>query len=167
MNLIEETDKRFHARQSTIVGAGLGCFASVEIKKGDFLEIIGVQVKYQSITDRCTHYANHYKFSAEPQQEFQHCILPLGYAALVNSTDNLENQNVVIAYLPKGRVKRNPASGKVVYLALRDIHKDEELLANYNRKVGRLVQMGVNYPEKDWLKLMEMGVYNLHRFLEK
>lgn len=63
MYVVEETDYRFCIKTSTLPNAGLGCFAKEKIAKGECLEIIGVLVRCQSPADRCTHYANRYKFA--------------------------------------------------------------------------------------------------------
>ncbi len=131
---IEETDTRFEIRESTIPGAGLGLFSLVPIKKGDYLEIIGVMVDVAEMSHICTRFSDAYKFAAEPTEEFCHAVIPCGYAALVNHADSPERQNVAITHLPADRIPRNENSGRVVYMATREISQGEEILGNYNRK---------------------------------
>ena len=45
MIFVEETDTRFYIKESTLRNAGYGCFTNTLLKKGDWLEIIGVYVK--------------------------------------------------------------------------------------------------------------------------
>ena len=57
-----ESDARFYVAKSTIKGAGKGLFAKIAIAKGDKLEVLGVRVPAKSLADRCTTYADAYKF---------------------------------------------------------------------------------------------------------
>ena len=91
MNLVtpflDETDDRFEVRDSTIPGAGAGVFARVDLSRGSTLEVIGVRVRRETVSDRCTHFADHHKFRVGD------CLLiPVGFGGLVNhsSTPNLE-----------------------------------------------------------------------------
>lgn len=136
MIFVEETDNRFYIKESTIPNAGFGCFAKEKIKKSDYLEIIGIKVKYGSLIDLCTKYAKNYKFSAEGN--FEECIIPMGYGGMVNHTDDQDLQNVAITYLPPDVPVRNQHAGRAVYMAIRDIEENEELLGKYNRKTMQL-----------------------------
>lgn len=60
MILVKENDDRFYIKKSNIPDAGLGVFASKDISKGEFIEIIGVMVEKDSVADLCTHYSNNY-----------------------------------------------------------------------------------------------------------
>jgi len=159
---IEETDDRFEARESTIPGAGFGLFAKTLVKKGDYLEIIGVMVDVTDISHICTRFADSYKFAAEPASEFCHAVIPCGHAAFVNHADSPAKQNVAITHMPSDRVPRNKDSGRVVYMALRDIWPGEEILGNYNRK-------GLSETAKKeddlmrWKQLLEINFYGLKR----
>ena len=84
---IDETDDRFELRPSTIPAAGLGVFTRVELTVGATLEVIGVLVTHESISDRCTHFADHHKFRLGDK-----LLIPAGFGGLVNhSVDpNLE-----------------------------------------------------------------------------
>jgi hypothetical protein len=200
MNVVEETDNRFYIDKSTVPNGGMGCFAKVKINRGDYLEVIGVLVKCEATSDICTHYANAYKFAAEPEKEFVHALIPMGYGAMVNQADNKSSQNVSLTHLPeevrcqhcngegkirnvhfavvctfcggrgKGRiVPRNANGGRVVYVALRDILPGEELLGNYNKKVGKLVMEGRSWSKEDkeeWENFLKLGLYGLHVLCE-
>jgi hypothetical protein len=183
MIIIQETDNRFYIDESKLPNAGLGCFAKVKIEKGDYLEIIGVLVENAGISDKCTHYGSRYKFAAEPEKEFKHSLIPMGYAAIVNQANNKEDQNVSILHLPekvsckdcKGEAcqlcggcgllaikPRNPNGGRTVYVALRDIEVGEELLGNYNKKIGHLVVDNQKFDEQDeWEKFLKHDLYGL------
>lgn len=128
MYIVEETDNRFEIKKSTIDTAGWGCFAKELIKKGDFLEIIGIIVKPGSLSDQCTHYAKRYKFAASERQDAK--IVPMGFGGIVNHTNDEEKQNVFLTYLPRNRSKRSVHSTQAVHMALRDIQAGEELLGN-------------------------------------
>ena len=76
---MDETDDRFTVGPSTIAGAGQGLFAAVPLAPGDTLRVVGVRVAADSVADRCTRYADAYKFRAGAD-----LLIPLGHAALVN-----------------------------------------------------------------------------------
>ena len=84
---LEETDDRFDLRASTIPAAGLGVFTRVELPFGAMLEVIGLLVERESLSDRCTHFADHHKFRIGEK-----LLIPVGFGGLVNhSTEpNLE-----------------------------------------------------------------------------
>lgn len=112
--IVEETDDRFHVAESTILGGGNGLFAKVPLAEGDSLAVIGVLVKQDSPSDRCTHYADEHKLRVG-----DYLLIPLGYGAMVNHslTPNLEK---VI-------------EGDQVYLrAVRSVQVGEELFFTYS-----------------------------------
>lgn len=160
MITVEEIDTRFYIEQSTLPHAGYGCFAKVALKKGDWLEIIGVQVKTSGIADDCTHYAKRYKFLASNKD---YKIVPFGYGGMVNHTDDKNKQNVELVRLtiPK---KSKP---KVVYQALRAIEPGEELLGYYgdqiNAEIGKIVAnlSFVKQHQTDWQKFLSHDLYHL------
>ena len=84
---LEETDDRFELRPSRIPAAGLGVFTRVELPAGATLEVIGLLVERGSLSDRCTHFADHHKFRVGEK-----LLIPAGFGGLVNhSTEpNLE-----------------------------------------------------------------------------
>lgn len=85
--LIQSTDDRFQIAPSKIPGAGLGLFAKVPLRPGDSLEVPGVLIQPNSPEDRCTHFADCYKYRVGP-----YLLIPIGLAALVNHSlsPNLE-----------------------------------------------------------------------------
>lgn len=85
--LLDETDDRFEVRESTIPGAGFGVFARVDLPAGAVLEVIGVLVRRESVSDRCTHFADHHKFRVGDR-----LLIPVGFGGLVNhsTTPNLD-----------------------------------------------------------------------------
>lgn len=74
-----EKDPRFQVRKSRIPGAGLGLFAKVRLKKGALLEVSGVLIARNSAADRCTRYADPYKFRVG-----RRLLIPTGYGGMVN-----------------------------------------------------------------------------------
>lgn len=166
MYIVEEEDKRFYINKSTIEGAGYGCFAKELIPKGDFLEIIGVMVRPNGLADQCTHYAKRYKFAASEEKNMK--IVPMGFGGIVNHTDDSEKQNVQLAYLPRNRSsKRSQHSTQAVYLALRDIQPDEELLGFYGEVVDKEIKKfkkdldSVAKDKEEWDRFLSYNLYNL------
>jgi len=159
MFTIEETDNRFYVDQSTISEAGLGCFAKVPVKKNDYLEVIGPQVKIGSPADDCTHYAKRYKFLAADKN---YKIVPMGFAAMVNHTNDKNKQNVELVCIPiPGRDKT------VVYQALRDIEPGEELLGYYGDQINAEIEKTVaslgyvKQHKTDWQEFLSYDLYHL------
>lgn len=199
MVVVEETDPRFYVAESKLPGAGMGVFTKVKINKGDFLEIIGVCVKFGGMADKCTHYANAYKFAAEPDGQFVHSLVPMGLGGMVNQANDRSQQNVAIMHLPekircdtcngtckvdngsfiavcgkcegKGvmpRPKRNPHAIRVAYVAVRDIEPGEEVLGNYNKKLGQMAADGTSWTTEDqeeWDKFLNRKLYGLEVIL--
>lgn len=164
MILIEENDDRFYIAKSTIDNSGKGLFAKEFIKKGDYLEVIGIIVRNGSISDTCTEYAKHYKFAVNEKNDA--CIIPLGYAGIVNHTDDKNLQNVFLSY-SMSRIKKHPHAGQCVYEAIRDIQKDEEILGNYGESIGNLLnwtkkqQEFYDVNQDAWQKFISYDLYNL------
>jgi hypothetical protein len=168
MILIEENDERFYLKKSTQPNAGLGVFASKDLKKGDFIEIIGVMVKKNSIADVCTSYANNYKFAAAYDNEYDMHIVPMGFGGMVNHANNKEEQNAEIKYIEHKII--NSAAGKAVYYFIKDIKKDEEILGNYGENWNNAIQWIQKIPkliedleEKEWNRFLNFGLYNLDK----
>lgn len=162
MNFIEEEDNRFFIKESTIPNAGLGCFAKENLKKGDWLEVIGAYVKKGSAADICTHYAKRYKFAGNPNLDAK--IVPFGYAGLVNHSDDLKLQNCQLIF-DKKRLKRNQNAGQVFYLFIRDIAEGEELIGNYGPDVGgeiEKISKNANYLTSQQETVEEFLSYNLY-----
>jgi hypothetical protein len=153
MIFVEEKDKRFYLSNSTLPNAGLGVFASEDISKGEVLEIIGIMVEKNSITDQCTSYANNYKFSARYDNPNRN-IVPMGFGGMVNHTDDTEKQNVELTYMK--RTPENTSSGSAVYYFLKDVKKGEEILGNYGEKwSAKLAE------KNDWQMFLDLELYNL------
>ena len=114
MMLVNEEDDRFYVADSTIPGAGNGLFTKVPIRKGDRLEVIGVVVRRDSTSDRCSHFCDHHKFRIGEDR----LLIPLGFGAMVNHSLRPNLQKVF--------------AGDRLYLeALRDLPADEELFFTY------------------------------------
>jgi len=169
MYTYEEEDTRFYIDQSTLPNAGYGCFAKEFIKKSDWLEVSGVYVKTGSIADECTHYAMRYKFAGSPELNAK--IIPMGFAGLVNHTDDPNLQNCQLEF-SKSLVKRSDHSGQVVYKFIRDVMPGEEILGNYGPNVGGEVKklsenMGfVDENERNWQDFLKFDLYGLKKLEE-
>lgn len=168
MIIIEEKDDRFYLSKSTQPNAGMGVFASKDLKKGDFVEIIGVMVKKNSISDHCTAYANNYKFAAAYDGEYDMHIVPMGFGGMINHANNIEDQNAEIKYIDHKII--NSAGGHAVYCFIKDIKKDEEILGNYGenwknamqwiQKIPKLIE---DLEEKEWNRFLNFNLYNLDK----
>jgi SET domain-containing protein len=154
MILVEEKDKRFYLGESTIKDAGLGVFASEDIKKDDYLEIIGVMVDIDSTTDKCTDYARFYKFAANFPGKFDRHIIPMGFGAIINHTDDPKVQNVELRYIRHS--SSNPSAGSAVYSFTKDVKKGEEILGNYGPDYQKRLD-----DEKYWRMFLDLELYNL------
>jgi hypothetical protein len=172
MILVEETDERFYLAESTMPNAGLGVFSKVFLEKGDHLEIIGVMVKKDSLSDKCTHYGDRYKFAANGKiikgkyhTDFSAKVLPVGYGGMVNHATTPEQQNAEIFY--HNGPKKNAAAGKVIYRFIRDIVPDEEILGNYGQEWTGIMDWAekkaneIDRFEDDWETFLSYDLYNL------
>jgi hypothetical protein len=158
MNFIEETDTRFYIKESNIPNAGWGCFAKTFLKRGDWLEIIGVYVKTGGLADQCTHYAKRYKFAGSPKQTAK--IVPMGFGGIVNHSDDPNVQNCRLEYVG-GLNKRSGDAGQVVYRFFRDILPDEELIGNYGPEIGEEIKkMNTNFD------FLDNNTDEINRFLK-
>ena len=112
--MIEESDERFYAADSTIPGAGRGLFARVPLKAGDRLAVLGVLVARDSAADRYTAFADEYKFRVGDR-----LLIPCGVAAMANHSSQPNLAKVV--------------DGDAVFLELlRDVDAGEELCFVYS-----------------------------------
>ena len=112
--IVDEEDERFYVADSTLPGAGKGLFTKVPLRKGDRLEVVGVLVRRDSASDRCTHFSDHHKFRIGESL----LLIPLGFGGMVNHSPNPNLQKVL--------------EGERLYLeALRDLPADEELFFTY------------------------------------
>ena len=112
--MVEEHDGRFYIGRSTIPGAGDGLFARVALRAGDRLAVIGVTIRADSVSDRCTRYADEHKYRVGDT-----LIIPIGYGAMVNHSTQPNVAKV--------------SDARDLYLeALRDIGVDEELFFQYS-----------------------------------
>jgi hypothetical protein len=113
MIIDEAEDPRFYIADSTIPGAGNGLFARLPLPAGDRFEVIGVQVRRESISDLCSRFADAHKF-----RNGDYLLIPLGYGGMVNHSASPNLEKVF-------------EDGHVYLRALRDIAPDEELFFTY------------------------------------
>lgn len=114
MMLFNETDNRFYLADSTIQGAGQGLFTNVILEEDDRFEILGSLIFPNSVSDRCTAYADAYKLRFDGK-----LLIPFGFAGMVNHSDipNLE---------------KTIKNGKFYFKATRKIKANEELFIQYS-----------------------------------
>ena len=112
---LNETDERFYAAPSTVPNAGQGLFARVALRAGDRLGVIGVLVRRDSASDRCTTFADEFKIRAG-----DFLLIPCGIAAMANHSAQPNLAKVV--------------EGTAVFFELlRDVEAGEELCFAYHR----------------------------------
>lgn len=114
LGTVDEQDSRFYVGRSTIPGAGDGLFARVALRAGDRLAVLGVTIPSDSVSDRCTRYADEHKYRVGDL-----LVIPLGYAAMVNHS---ASPNMAKVY----------EDGELYLAAVRDIAEHEELSFAYN-----------------------------------
>lgn len=106
-------DQRFEIRASTIIGAGKGLFARIELPAGDKLEVFGPRIAADSVEDTCTSFADTHKFRLGDQ-----LIVPFGLAGMANHSTHPNVGKCIL--------------GDRVYLEmLRPILAGEELFLEY------------------------------------
>src|SRR5436190_589110 len=115
MATCDESDERFELRPSTIPGAGLGVFARIELLPGEVLEVIGVLVTRDSISDRCTHFADHHKFRIGDK-----LLIPTGFGGLVNHQAAPNLEKVIDGDRVILRAIRRIAAGEELYFRYPD-----------------------------------------------
>ena len=164
MILVQEKDERFHVAESTQPGAGKGLFASRDIKKGEDLEVVGVEVEMGSAADLCTAYADAYKFAADYSDAYTSHIIPMGYAGMVNHANEDKDRNVEIKYVKKKGVV------VCVYRFLRDVAAGEEVLGDYGDGWRGLAEWSkkrigcsIEAEEEEWRSFLDLGLYNLSK----
>ena len=118
---VEEQDTRFYIKESTIPGAGVGIFAKVDIKKNDFLRVVGVVIAENTVAALIMREIKPIKIYSFNNPQILGTLIPAGWGALVNHTDNEEKRNCEIT----------PIGGDVYYIFTKDVNKDEEVLGNY------------------------------------
>jgi hypothetical protein len=169
MIFVEETDTRFSIKESNIPNAGWGCFANTLLKKGDWLEIIGIYVTTGGITDQCTHYAKRYKFAGSPKMTAK--IVPMGYGGMVNHSDDPNLQNCKLEYAA-GLNKRSEHSGQVIYRFIKDILPDEELIGNYGPNIAQEIKKINNNVEfvddnkKEIERFLKFNLYGMPQLIK-
>jgi len=107
-------ERLFRVGPSTVSGAGRGVFAHVRIAKGQRLLVTGFLVRRGSDADRCTHYADPYKFRLGAD-----LLIPNGVAAFINHSVTPNVAKVI-----RGR--------KIFMEALQEIPAGEELFHCYS-----------------------------------
>jgi len=170
MITVEENDDRFYIKKSKIKNAGKGVFAKRDIKKNEFLNIIGVAVKLNSPSMECTHYADRYKF-AYRDKDFDRVIVPMGCGGIVNHTTNKQEQNVEIR-CDRSNNSSNPSAGFMSYYFIKNVKKDEEVLGNYNNSFQKTLDWAkpksesINKDINEWLEFLNYDLYDLKTLKE-
>lgn len=113
---MNEIDTRFFIARSRIADAGYGLFAAQSLAAGETLVAIGILIDRDSLADRCTVYADAYKFRVGDQ-----LLIPIGFAGMVNHSSDAPNLEKVID------------GNELILRTLRDIAPGEELLFEYSQ----------------------------------
>ncbi len=112
---------KIYVSSSTIPHAGRGIFASEHIKKGEIIEVCPViELSWLDFHHIKQTLLNNYIFTWNKNRKT--IAVGLGCSSLYNHS--YENANAT--YIKKYRAK------KLIYQALQDIGKDQEILVNYN-----------------------------------
>ena len=114
--IVNETDDRFYVAESTIAGAGLGLFTTHALVAGDRFEVIGALVRSGSVSDQCTHYADHYKVRLTDGL----LLVPLGFASLVNHSRTPNLEKVIEGQRVFFRTLRPIVAGEELYFTYSD-----------------------------------------------
>jgi hypothetical protein len=123
MMIIAENEARFCIRTSTLPMAGDGLFAKIFLAEGERLEVIGVLVLAESVSDVCTRYADCYKFRVRDL-----LLIPLGFGGMVNHSRNPNLEKVI--------------DDQRVYLrTTRPIHPGEELFFTYGEEFFKVAKI--------------------------
>lgn len=112
---VNETDDRFELRPSGIAGAGLGVFARMDLPAGSTLEVIGVRVTRESVSDQCTHFADRHKFRLGDE-----LLIPLGFGGLVNHSTNPNLDKVIEGDRIRFRTNRPIVAGEELFFRYPD-----------------------------------------------
>ena len=78
--LIDEQETRFYVADSTVPDGGNGLFTRQAMRKGDRFEVIGVLVRRDSLSDKCTHFCDHHKFRVGDDL----LLIPMGIGGMAN-----------------------------------------------------------------------------------
>lgn len=106
-------DDRFELRPSTVPGAGLGVFARAPLPAGAELEVTGVLVRRDSVADRCTHFADHHKFTVGADL----LLIPAGLGGMVNHAAAANLDRVELPGRVVLRTRRPVAAGEELFFA--------------------------------------------------
>lgn len=102
-----------------IPGAGDGVFARVPLSSGDQVEVVGTLVAPGSAADRCTRYADAYKYRVGGA-----LLIPMGFGAMVNHADT-------------ANVEQTVRDGRLYLRTLRTLDAGEELVLTYGADAQR------------------------------
>ena len=111
--LIDETETRFYVADLKVPDGGTACLQASDAQ-GDRFEVIGVLVKRDSLSDKCTHFCDHHKFRVGEDL----LLIPMGIGGMANHsiTPNL----------------RKVFEGERVFLELtQDVAADTEVFFTY------------------------------------
>ncbi len=109
--------EKIYISDSSIPNAGRGVFASVDIKKGESIEISPIilipedQIRHLKDTELLNYY---FKWNNQAG-------IALGFGSIYNHS-----------YEPNATYKKDLKNNLLEFVSLRDIKKDEEITVNYN-----------------------------------
>ena len=113
--ILDESETRVRVSKSALPGAGDGLFAAKALPRGALNEVVGTLVQPGSAADRCTAYADAYKFRVG-----RRLLIPTGYGALANHS-------------PAPNMEKLVRGSRVFLRALRRVEKGTELVFTYSR----------------------------------
>ena len=116
--------KKIYIAASRIHKAGRGVFAGENIRGGGIIEVCPVIVVSQKerFLLRKTSLVNYYfLWGKQKRKNLRTAAICLGYGSLYNHS-----------FRPNAQYKKDVAASVILFSALRDIKKDEEITINYN-----------------------------------
>jgi len=108
--------------ESTISKAGRGVFATVDIQKGETIEVCPVlRISKEDYLNVKKTILREYYFMFSGDENSAEVVITLGYGSLYNHS-----------YEPNATYIKKPAEDVIEFAAIKDIKKGEEISVNYN-----------------------------------
>src|SRR5258708_2442734 len=112
--------RKIYISESKIPGADRGVFASVDIKRGETIEICPIiEIPNQEISNLEKSIIVNYCYFFGKNKE--RILLALGYGSIYNHS-----------HIPNAQYKIKPSKRIIQFIAIQNIKKGEEITVNYN-----------------------------------